>query len=188
MKLRQRSYLAVVGLALLLCQPVFAADPPRVERATRGSAPVEKVVIGEAEFVWIPALEAVFRARIDTGATTTSIFAVDIEAFERDGKSWVRFVIKHPDRDYPMEMPVARIASIKKRGVEGFTDRYAVALDLVMGDMTRQVKVNLADRTGFEYPLLVGRDLLHGIAIVDVTKIYSQRTPGAPESEISAGD
>ncbi len=173
---------AAFVLILLFAMSLQAAEPPKVERAAKNPAPTEKLVIGEAEHIGIPALDAVFKARIDTGATTTSIYAVDIQEFERDTKPWVRFVVKNAEqkKDYPLEMPVASVAMIKKRGVEGETRRPAVKLVLVMGDATRQVNVNLADRTGFEYPLLIGRDFLRGLAVVDVSKKYTQETPGAP--------
>ena len=63
-----------------------------------------------------------------------------------------------------------------------------MALDLPMGKVTRLVEVNLADRTGFEYPLLIGRDFLRDVAVVDVTKKYTQATPGAPEPETNKED
>ncbi len=130
-----------------------------------------------------------FKARIDTGATTTSINAIDIEAFERHGKPWARLVVKDPGRKkkFSLEMPVSRIAKIKKRGVDGETERPAVKLDLTLGEATKPVNVNLADRKGFEYPLLIGRDFLRGLAIVDVSKKYTQKTPGAPAPDKKRG-
>lgn len=173
-------------VAIVSCTSVaFAADPPKVERLSVGGTPAHKVTIGEAEYIGVPLTGAVFKARIDTGATTSSIFATDVEDFERDGEPWVRFVIRDDDsgETIPLEAPVARVAEIKKRGQEGFTQRPAVAMDLVMGEMTKRVKVNLADRTGFEFPLLIGRDFLAGLAVVDVTLSYTQDTPGAPTSD-----
>ena len=94
-------------------------------------------------------------------------------------------MVKHPvkKKEYPLEKPVARIAQIKKRGEKGFTKRPAVELDLILGEVTKRVKVNLADRTGFEYPLLIGRDFLRGVALVDVSLKHTQQT-----SVISAKD
>ncbi len=175
---------------LLVAIASQAADPPKVERVEASASSGEKLTIGEAEYIAVPAIDAVFDARIDTGATTTSIYATDVEEFERDGKSWVRFVVQNPDaeKEYPMELPVARVAMIKKRGQEGETRRPAVALDLIMGEVTRLVEVNLADRTGFEYPLLIGRDFLRDVAVVDVSKKYTQATPGAPELKMNRED
>ena len=177
--------LATIGLLLLLMliSSVQAADPPTVKRVGE-DLPSEKLLIGEIEYIGIKGIQAVLEARIDTGATTTSIHAVDIEEFERDGKPWVRFTVTNPDQEksYRLELPVIRVAKIKKRGTEGYTRRPAVAANLTLGDVTRRISVNLADRTGFEFPLLIGRDFLNGLAIVDVTKKYTQKRPdGAGE-------
>jgi len=190
MRLNRRVLFASLVVSLFLTVPLQADQPPKVDRVGASSSTQEKLLIGEAEFVAISVIKTVFRARIDTGATTSSIYAVNIEEFERDGKSWVRFAVKNAKKkkEYPLEMPVARIANIKKRGEEGFTKRYAVATDLTLGEVTKQVKINLADREGFEFPLLIGRDFLRGLAIVDVSKEYTQTTPGALEAGKAGGN
>jgi len=176
-----RRLLLALFVGMFFAAPLQALDPPKVKRVGSSDAPSEKLLIGEAEYIGIPGIEAVFNARIDTGATTTSIFAIDIEEFERDGEPWARFVVVNTDKkkEYPLERPVSRVIQIKKRGVDGFTRRLAVAVDLTLGEVTRRVDVNLADRTGFEYPLLIGRNFLRGLAIVDVGKKYTQKTPGS---------
>ncbi len=180
-----RSCLVPAFVFLLSALPSFGEDAPKVSRLSEDGTPAHKVTVGEAEYVKVPLTGSVFKARIDTGATTTSIFATEIEEFERDGKPWVRFVVRNEGskETFPLEAPVARVVEIKKRGQDGFTRRPAVAMDLVMGAATRQVNVNLADRTGFEYPLLIGRDFLAGLAVVDVTLSYTQDTPGSPNEK-----
>ncbi len=174
--------LGFIAAVILSISAAFATEPPKVERLIKGGVPAEKITIGEAEYIGVPLTGAVFKARIDTGATTSSIFAVEVQEFERDGKPWVRFVVRNDDskETFPLEAPVAGVAKIKKRGQEGFTRRPAVDMDLVMGEVTKRIKVNLADRTGFEFPLLIGRDFLAGLAVVDVSLSYTQDTPGAP--------
>ena len=49
-------------------------------------------VIGLREWINLPELGMVgLRAKIDTGASTSSLHASDIQPFDRDGESWVRF-------------------------------------------------------------------------------------------------
>ncbi len=46
-----------------------------------------KIIVGSNEYVYVPSLKLTYKAKIDTGATTTSIHALDIKEFERDGKN-----------------------------------------------------------------------------------------------------
>jgi hypothetical protein len=175
------SLLLVFLLFLLVGVPVLADKPPSVKKAGSESVPAEKLVIGQIEYVAIPALDTVFAARIDTGAKRSSIYAVDIQTFERDGNPWVRFTIKNPtkDQEFPMEMEVTRTTRIKQKGDES-ERRHHIELVLTMGDLTKEIDINLADRSNFEYPLLIGRDFLKGTAVVDVARKFTQKTPGAP--------
>jgi len=175
-----RLFLISLILFVLGVAPLGAVEPPRVERAGSKSSAPEKLIVGEVEYVAIPELDTVFQARIDTGAKASSIHAVDIETFERDGKSWVRFTIKNPckNQEFPREMEVSRTARIKQQG-EDSERRHSVTLVVTMGDITREVDVNLADRSNFDYALLIGRDFLKGTAVVDVAQQYTQKTPGA---------
>ncbi len=184
--LRRTTSLLVLSFACFM--PVISplqADkpqPPSVKRAGSETAPTEKVVVGAVEYVAIPAFDTVFAARIDTGAKRSSIYAVDVETFERDGNPWVRFVIRNTtqDKDFPMEMEVSRTARIKQKGDGESQRRHSIEVVLTMGDLTKQVHINLADRSNLEYPLLIGRDFLKGTALVDVARSFTQKTPGAP--------
>jgi len=173
--------LALPILCLCVIAPLPAVEPPSVERVGSESAPAEKLIIGETEYVAIPAINSVFEARIDTGAKTSAIYAVDIETFERDGAPWARFTIKNPrqKKEFPLEMEVSRTARVKQEGRES-ERRINVTLDLTIGEITKRVTVGLADRSGFNYPLLIGRDFLSGSAVVDVARRHTQKTPGAP--------
>lgn len=59
----------------------------------------EAITFGAVECIALPEIETVLRARVDSGAKTASLNAVDIEEFERDGDAWVRFRIPHDDGD-----------------------------------------------------------------------------------------
>ena len=51
----------------------------------------DKIVVGEKEWVTVLNTEQRTIAKIDTGATTSSINAIDIHDFEKDGKDMVSF-------------------------------------------------------------------------------------------------
>lgn len=76
--------------------------------------------------------------------------------------------------------PVVRWVSIRRRG-GGTIVRPVVNMDLCIGGIRLTGEVNLADRSGFNYPLLVGRNMLSdaGIAI-DSRKIFAARKACPP--------
>ena len=71
---------------------------------------------------------------------------------------------------------VTRWVSIRRRG-GGSIIRPVVMMDLCIGARRVTGEVNLADRTGFNYPLLIGRNMLSSAAIsVDSSQIYTAET------------
>lgn len=141
------------------------------EVATKPVAPKTDIsIIGEMEPVTIVTAKSTFPARIDTGATTSSIDAQDIVRFERDGKSWVKFNLK--DRKTGkvtlIESKLTRIVEIKRHGAEP-QHRPAVKLKTKLGDKELYSEFTLADRSSFDFPVLIGRNVLSGNFIVDVS-------------------
>ncbi len=155
---------------------------------SKGRNSVEKIdaelsesiqVIGQAEYVTVLPQGYRYRARIDTGATTCSISALDIEPFERDGEKWVRFRLPLPgktaadnlEKSDLFEYPVVREARIKRHGAEDQI-RPTIKLNVQLGEFEGRVEFTLTDRTKYEFPVLVGRNLLDGNAVVDVSLSY----------------
>ena len=132
----------------------------------------DKLVIGAIEKVNIAPPEQEFMARIDTGAAGTSIHASNITAFERDGRDWVRFQIDHPSIEtaFVIERPLARTVRIKQAGSEIVERRLVVKMTITLGSMSEQVDVSLSERATMTYPVLIGRNFLRNLAIVDVSQ------------------
>ncbi len=128
-------------------------------------------IIGEVETVRLPDFKSSFEARVDTGATTCSIDAFDIKNFERDGRKWVSFKIKSrtSGEEKSFELPLVRVVPIKRHGMPD-QQRFSVMLNIKMGHLTLEREFTLADRSAFDYQVLLGRNLLSGIAVVDVTR------------------
>lgn len=157
------------ALALLLLS--FAGLAPPV---------VARGVYGWVEFVelHLNGQPLKLKAKLDTGARSSSLDATDVEPFERDGQRWVRFRVSLPglEESALMEQPVARYVRIKRHS--GPNDRRPVIrLSLCIGDELRTVDVNLADRGRFIYPLLLGRKALAHLAVVDPARTF-MRQPG----------
>ena len=78
--------------------------------------------------------------------------------------------------------PVVRWVAIRRRG-GGSIARPVVMMELCVAGLRVQGEVNLADRSGFNYPLLIGRNMLRDAAIsVDSRQVFAARR-ACPEDE-----
>lgn len=140
-----------------------------VEKPVAGDS---KIVIGSEEYIYIPSIDLTLKARIDTGATTTSLHALDIKEFERDGKKWVKFKFEMPNgKLIDKALPIEREVSIKRHGAKD-QKRYVIKLRINLGSVSQLIDVSLTDRSKFSFPALIGRNFLNGYGVVDVSKKY----------------
>jgi len=130
------------------------------------------IIIGENEYITIKPDNIRLKARIDTGATTSSIHATQIKRYERDGKKWVKFnLIRSNGQKVAMTKPVIRTIEVKRHGTDQ-QSRPVINLEIVMGKINKTTQFSLTDRSQFKFPILVGRSLLKSTAIVDVNRSY----------------
>ena len=132
----------------------------------------EPDIFGWAEPVVLEETGFELEAKLDTGAETSSLDAIDIRRFRRKGKSWVRFTVEdHAEGDeVRLERPLLRRVRIKRHD-RASQLRSVVSLTFCLGEHRRQVEFSLIDRSQFDYPVLLGRSALAGIAIVDPDEI-----------------
>ncbi|WPC76029.1 ATP-dependent zinc protease family protein [Vibrio porteresiae] len=134
-----------------------------------------KLILGSKEWIYVPSLKDNFNTRIDTGAATSSISAIDVTPFERDGKDWVKFKIEHDGiKSEEVSLPVERWVRIRQASDEKGQRRPVVMMWVEVGDLKEQTEFTLADRTHLTYPLLLGRSFFKDIAVVDVSRTYIQ--------------
>jgi len=158
-------------LTALLAASVSKPAPVKVVPSTVDN----KSTLGQSEWVYISSVKSNFKSRIDTGAATSSLNAIDIKRFERDGKKWVRFNLAHENDEKPeiIEARIIRIAKIIQSGNPGEDNtRIVVKLHVRIGDVKQTTEFTLADRLHMEYPVLIGRSFLQDIALVDVGQEY----------------
>ncbi|MDY6855072.1 MAG: RimK/LysX family protein [Thermodesulfobacteriota bacterium] len=135
--------------------------------------PEAKLIIGRVEKVCVSPGNIVFRAKMDTGAKTSSLDCDAISVFDKDGVKWVRFTtINHKGKNVTLERKIHRISKIK-RGSGIIQERIVVMLDLCLGNIKKETEVNLNDRADFIYRMLVGRSFMGGSIIVDPSLKYT---------------
>jgi len=131
--------------------------------------------VGWVEMVRINPGKMLFVAKLDTGSKSASINAHNIEFFEKDGQPWVRFdVVNRLQRSMTLELP--QVWEVIIKGHEGEKEqRPVVMLGICMGNTYTETMVSLVDRTGFLYPLLVGRNYLGGRFAVDAAQKFTAK-------------
>ncbi|KJY83148.1 ATP-dependent Zn protease [Vibrio galatheae] len=151
--------------------PVVAAEVPSAQ-----ALPSHEILLGEVEKVTIDSIKQSFDARVDTGAATSSLNAIDIEQFERNGNNWVRFHLsdgeKKLDDSNWIEAPITRFVKIRQSTNENVERRIVVELWVRLGKIHEKAQFTLADRSQMSHPVLLGREFIRDIAVVDVSKQY----------------
>ncbi len=122
--------------------------------------------------MWLPNLQLALPARIDTGAETASLDARNIELFERNGRRWVRFEIVHPQSGdlLPVERKLKRMVAIVQSNTAESERRPVIVMGITIGDIAQTAEFTLSNRSHLDYQVLVGRNILKDVMIVDVSK------------------
>lgn len=150
-----------------------------------------KLVVGELEKLYLATPGLIMDARIDSGATTSSLHATNIKRFERDGENWVRFEIQDPKTGEPitLERELSRNARIVQASSEDAERRPVVELPFVIGNHRQTAEFTLSDRGQLTYPVLIGRNVLRDVMLVDVGREFVTRLPDTLTSpQASSGD
>jgi hypothetical protein len=135
----------------------------------------EKVVVGWLEKVYISPGNLIVRAKLDTGAKTSSLTALNLVSFIRDSEPWVRFdVADKSGQRITLEQKVHRVTRIKRHGGEPQT-RVVIRMSICLGNSLREAEFTLVDRTGFNYPMLLGRNFLAGSYFVDASAKFTMK-------------
>lgn len=133
-------------------------------------------IVGWIENAKIPGVEKEIEAKLDTGATTTSINADILEKPDEDSESggMIKFRFTNGEgikQDF--ERPIVRWVSIKSRKGADIR-RPVVRMKLCVAGQWIEEEVNLAERDNFNYPVLIGRNMLkQGGLVVDSSKTFT---------------
>lgn len=144
----------------------------------------EKKVYGLHERVGLPDLDIKVHTKLDTGARTSSLGATDIRIFEKEGEQWVRFRPQVKGKKFsPIEKLLVRHSNIKRRvddiqeGQVLHTVRPVILMEICFDGRLEAIEVNLADRSRFLYPLLLGSATLKQLNVmVDPSLRYQSTT------------
>ena len=144
------------------------------------------ILIGWREWVALPALGLpALRAKVDTGARSCALHVDEQWRFTEAGAPWVGFRVTTGEAgSAPTEAAAPLLEEREVTDSGGHRTRRAfLRTRLALAGVEREVEVNLADRRGMRFPMLVGRTAITAFAFtVDPARSFLA-TGDAPGGE-----
>ena len=146
------------------------------------------IVLGWRERLALPELGiGLLKAKLDTGARSSSLHVDTLETFQSHGDTWLRFTLsirrRHPF-EISCEAPALDRRVVTDTGGRR-TERWFIRTQVTLAGQSFSVDVNLTDRRHMLFPLLLGRSALMGRFTVDPALSYSQSRPPVVATDIS---
>ena len=130
-----------------------------------------KVIAGWIEKISLVEQPLILKAKLDTGAKTSSIHAINVEQFKKNDDRWVRFdllLTDVNDKQHTIHMETPKARRVRIKNTDGDHDRRAVVeLEICFDGRKHITEFTLADRSEYIYDVLLGREFLQGVAVVD---------------------
>lgn len=137
----------------------------------------DKSEIGWKEWVALPSLGVpAIKAKVDTGARTSTLHAFYVEEYGANGNNYVRFRI-HPlrnrdDIELVCEAPIVDKRVVRDSGGHE-EERYVISSDISLGDRTWPIEITLTNRDDMLFRMLLGRmAMIEGSLLIDPAKAY----------------
>ncbi|WP_414695780.1 ATP-dependent zinc protease [Oryzihumus sp.] len=115
------------------------------------------------------------KAKLDTGARTSTLHAFDLRELDRGGEVWVRFSI-HPWQRSDEDAVTVDCAVHDRRAVRSSSghaeERIVVLMDLELVGRKVTAEVTLSRRDEMGFRMLVGREALRQGFVVDSGRSY----------------
>lgn len=149
---------------------------PVPEKTKRRAKSRERAVIGWREWLAIPELGIDrIKAKIDTGARSSSLHAYDIRRFRRKGVSMVRFRVHPLQRDFrtTVEAEAEVVGQRKVKSSSGQESlRWVVLTPVELGAQSWPIEITLTRRDAMGFRMLLGRQAIRGHYVVDPGRSY----------------
>jgi hypothetical protein len=166
-----------------------------VKRRTKrtGARSRDLEVAGWREWVRLPELNVgPMKAKLDTGARSSSLHAFALEAFRRDGREWLRFSVHPIQRDSvtTVEAEAELVDHRVVRNSGGHSElRPVIRTELALGDKRWPIELTLTRRDEMGFRMLLGRQAIRGHFAVDAGKSFRLSRPlkgaaGSPKKRL----
>ncbi len=134
------------------------------------------IKIGWREWVALPDLGIhAVKAKIDTGARTSALHAVDIERFIKDGEDWISFLTYPRQRDTSNAIRCeARVFDDRIVRDSGGHEalRPTIFTHINMGGTIWPIEMTLANRERMRFRMLIGRTTMADRCLIDPSQSF----------------
>jgi ribosomal protein S6--L-glutamate ligase len=135
-----------------------------------------KIILGSEEWCSFPELGIpTIKARVDSGAKTSALHAINIAPFKKDTQNWVKFDI-NPIQNNVKTVIHCEAPLVDKRIVKsssGFREeRYVIQTNLEIGNSNWVIEMTLTNRDSMGFRMLLGREAMSGRVMVDPEQQY----------------
>ena len=125
------------------------------------------------EYVFLDPNNLNLKAKLDSGTKTSSLTAIDIVEFERDGDKWVRFYMINPATNEKIEFEkrIERHVKIRQHSTE--SQRWpVVTMEVRLGTIHIQREFSLISPNKSIYQAILGRNFMNGVLLMDLSKRF----------------
>lgn len=131
----------------------------------------DKIIVGSEEWCSLPMLGIpLLKARVDSGAKTSSLHAFNIRKFQRNGVPWVSYEL-HPLQHNRRVIVRCESEVIDRRTVKSSTGvsekRYVIKSLIQLSGKSWEIEMTLANRDSMGYRMLLGRAAMKERILVD---------------------
>ena len=140
-----------------------------------------KIILGSEEWCSFPEIGIpAIKARVDSGAKTSALHAINIAPFLKAEENWVKFDI-NPIQNNLKTVIHCEAKLIDKRIVKsssGFREqRYVIQTNINIGNDTWPIEMTLTNRDSMGFRMLLGREAMSGRILVDPEQKYLLKQP-----------
>jgi hypothetical protein len=154
-------------------------NPGQPASAIRISPP--RLVLGWREWLSLPQLGLdCIRAKIDSGARSSSLHVLEQELFEREGRPFVRFVLDpglRPGVRHTAEAEVIDQRVVTDSGGHRSTRIFIRTLLRLSPTRAWPIEINLTERCNMLFPMLLGRTALRRRCLVEPSRSFLLGAP-----------
>jgi hypothetical protein len=149
------------------------------------------IVLGWREWAGLPGLGLpAVRCKIDSGARSSALHVDSCWRFHQGGEPWVAFRLSNDGHGEALLEAMAPIFDERDVIDSGGhrTRRIFLRTTLRLAGIERQIEINLTDRQGMLFPMLLGRTAMAGAFAVDPARSFLHGRRARPGLPNGAGD